>query len=292
MNLLIIGNGQLGQEISAICLKSGINYKILNIPLFDITNEKDIENFKIKDFSTVINASAYTDVEKAEEESDLADSVNAKGPHFISRKCAKDNVPLIHVSTDYVFDGNSQKKYTENDVVNPINQYGSSKEKGESHIRNNLKKHIIIRTSWLYSTYGNNFVKSMITLGRDRETLSIVNDQYGSPTYAFDLATVIVEICDKINKNDNIIWGTYHYSNKGKASWYDFAAKTFDLVKDHEKLKLKKLNGIPTSEYPTVAKRPFNSELDCSLIKKNFGIDIKLWKESLKIMITKLMEKK
>jgi dTDP-4-dehydrorhamnose reductase len=177
---------------------------------------------------------------------------------------------------NYVFDGSKKEPYLEIDPVSPLGVYGKSKAEGKAKVRRILKEHIIIRTAWLYGIHGNNFVKTMLRLGKEKETLRIVSDQYGCPTYAGDLAGAILTIAAQIGKKDDIVWGTYHYCGKGKTTWYGFAEKIFDLVREHRSLMLKKVVPITTAEYPTQAKKPANSVLDCSLITKTFGFHQRL----------------
>jgi len=185
-----------------------------------------------------------------------------------------------------VFDGSKEGPYLETDPVAPIGVYGKSKAEGEDKVRSNLKEHIIIRTSWLYGVHGNNFVKTMLRLGREREELRVVDDQHGCPTFAADLAGAILTIASLIESGEDISWGTYHYCGGGRTTWYGFASKIFEIAKNYDTLKLKKVNPITTSEYPTPAKRPANSVLDCTLLERYFGITTKAWDESLARMIS------
>lgn len=287
MKLLIIGsNGQLGWELCKRGGKRGFDIIALDLPEFDINDASAVKKeVSQADASIIINAAAYTAVDKAESEPELAFAVNCNGPAHLASSCAKAGIPLIHISTDYVFDGNKKGPYLETDPVSPIGVYGKSKVDGEIEVRGHLKEHIILRTAWLYGIYGNNFVKTMLRLGKEKEMLRVVADQYGCPTYAADLADAILKIASQINEGRDIAWGTYHYCGKGVTTWHGFTEAIFNEAKKHDSFKVKKVVPISTKEYPTPAKRPANSALDCSLITKHFGISPKPWAESLARMI-------
>lgn len=287
MKLLVIGeNGQLGWEVCRQGKNQGIDMIGLDLPDFDITEPSKVkEAVHQAGVSLVINASAYTEVDKAELEPEVAFAVNRDGPTYLAASCAEIGIPLIHISTDYVFDGRKEDAYRETEPVSPLGMYGKSKAAGETEIRNILKEHIIIRTAWLYGLHGNNFVKTMLLLGQEKEVLSVVADQYGCPTYAADLADAILTIATQISEQCDVIWGTYHYCGKGVTSWHGFAQAIFDLAKHYDTLRAIKVVPITTSEYPTPAKRPANSSMDCSLITKNFGISLRPWQESLADMV-------
>jgi len=289
MKLLVIGeNGQLGWELCIRGANQGFDIVALDLPEFDIT-EPSIVKKAVSQTGVllIINASAYTAVDKAESESELAFAVNRDGPAYLAASCAEAGIPLIHISTDYVFDGRKKEPYLETEPVSPLGIYGQSKAAGETEIRNTLKQHIIIRTAWLYGLHGNNFVKTMLSLGKEKEILSVVADQYGCPTYAADLADAILMIASQISERRNVTWGTYHYCGKGETTWHGFAEAIFDLAKQYDSLMVKKIVPITTAEYPTPAKRPANSGMDCSLITKNFGISLRPWQESLADMVNR-----
>ncbi len=287
MKLLVIGaNGQLGWEVCRKGRNQGIDITALDLPEFDITEPSAVKKAVSQTgVSLVVNASAYTAVDKAESEPELAFTVNRDGPAYLADSCAETGIPLIHISTDYVFDGSKKGPYIETEPVSPLGVYGRSKASGETKIRERLKEHIIIRTAWLYGLHGNNFAKTMLRLGKEKEVLSVVADQYGSPTYAADLADAILTIATQISQQSDVIWGTYHYCGKGVISWHDFAQVIFDLAKKYDSLMVKKLLPITTAEYPTPAKRPANSGMDCSLITKNFTIRLRPWQESIADML-------
>ena len=288
MQLLVIGsNGQLGWELCRQAKERGFDLVPLDLPEFDITKQDAVYSAVSQSNAyIVINAAAYTAVDKAESEPELAFAVNRDGPSYLASACAEVHIPLLHVSTDYVFDGKKTGPYLETDPVAPIGVYGKSKAEGEVEVRRKLKEHIILRTSWLCGVHGNNFVKTMLRLGREREELRVVDDQHGCPTFAADLAEAILTIVSIIEKADNIFWGTYHYCGGGSTTWFGFASKIFEIAKTYDTLKLKKVIPITTSEYPTPANRPANSVLDCSLLKQEFNISSPLWEQSLVRMIT------
>lgn len=291
MKILIIGsNGQLGWELCRRSSTKKNTISAVDLPEFDITDQFDVYN-KIQDElpDIIINSAAYTAVDNAESDEINANKVNHKGPLNLSLACRNLDIPLIHISTDYVFDGTKGAPYTHNDPVSPIGIYGKGKEAGESEIRRNLEKHIIVRTSWLYGVYGNNFVKTMLKLAKEHEVIRVVDDQVGCPTFAGDLAESLLSIAESIAVGKNVSWGTYHYCGSGIVSWYDFACQIFEIAVRYSDLKVKSVIPIATSEYPTAAERPVYSALDCSGIKENFGINQRDWKKSLEEMLHELM---
>ncbi len=277
------GNGQLAKCIKDVSAEfHDLKFIYTDLPELDITDKEQTQSFFNKNkLEWCINCAAYTAVDKAEIDKTATFDVNATGPKNLAIACKQENVKLIHISTDFVFDGNSSKAYSESDKTNPIGVYGLTKLKGEQEISSILKSYYIIRTSWLYSEHGNNFLKTMLKLAKSTNEINVVSDQIGSPTYAMDLAFLI---CNFI-KNSNHNFGTYNYSNEGVVSWYDFAKAIFDL-KNHPI----KINPISTDEYPTMAKRPKYSVLDTTKIKHTFGIQTPNWKDSLKTAISKCNE--
>lgn len=273
-------SGQLGQSLQFIAPNyPEITFHFYNSSELNIT---DLENCKTIFSKTkpnfCINAAAYTAVDKAESESEKAYSINVTGAENLAKVCKEFDTVLMHISTDFVFDGNASKPYTEEDIPNPTGVYGQTKLDGEKAIQKLWEKHFIIRTSWVYSQFGNNFMKTMLRLGSERDSLSVVNDQVGTPTNAVDLAEAIVTIALTYNlqpTTDN--FGIFNFSNEGQCSWYDFAKKIFEI----HKIKID-LQPIPTSSYPTPAKRPNYSVLDKRKIKNVFGLKITNWEESLK----------
>lgn len=274
--ILVTGaNGQLGQSI----LEQSKNYK--EIECFFVTrNELDITNeelinryFENKSFDFVVNCAAYTAVDKAEDDQENAYLVNAKATEFLAKITNQKGIPFIHVSTDYVFDGTEAQPRLETDQTNPIGVYGQTKLDGENLALENNSKTIILRTAWVYSRFGNNFVKTMLRLFNDKDSISVVADQIGSPTNAIDLADVILTIILK----DDLTYGIFNYSNEGKCSWFEFAQKIKELSNSTIEI-----NPVPTSAYPTKAKRPAYSLLDKSKIKEVYQFDIPTWEDSLK----------
>jgi dTDP-4-dehydrorhamnose reductase len=287
MKLLITGSkGQLGSEIKELCSKyDKLQCIFKDLTELDICDADLLHSLILKEnVNAVINCAAYTSVDKAEENFELANKVNSIGVYNLIKALEKVNGKLIHISTDYVFDGNSSKPYKELDKVNPIGVYGKTKRSGELFVIDSNIDSIVIRTSWLYSTFGNNFVKTMFRLGFEKDSLNVVCDQIGSPTYAKDLAKICLDILCKpepISKKGKV----YHYSNDGVVSWFDFAVTIMELGG----LKCK-VNAIQTKEHPTLAKRPQYSVLNKTKIKEDFKIEIPFWKESLKECISKLKQ--
>jgi len=293
MKVLLTGaSGQLGREISKRGPARGLQIVAFDRQALDITDHRAVEQ-AVSDASVdvVINAAAYTAVDRAEAEPDLAFAVNRDGPAHLASACARASVPLLHVSTDYVFDGSKKGPYLETDQVSPLGVYGRSKAAGEEEIRNRLPEHVIVRTSWLYSIHGHNFVKTMLRLGAERRVLKVVADQYGCPTSAADLAGALLTIGQTIVHREAPPYGTYHYCGKGSTTWHGFAREIFTLARAHIPLKVERLEPISTADYPTPAKRPPNSVLDCSILEKEFGIKRRPWPQSLADMIEELSKK-
>lgn len=290
MKVIVTGsNGQVGKELCKKGKECGFDIAALDLPDFDITDEEAVDEAVSRDnIFAVINAAAYTAVDRAESEPDTAFRVNQKGPANLAASCKKQGIPLVHISTDYVFDGSKKDAYIETDPVSPVGIYGKSKAAGESDVRTILKEHIILRTAWLCSEHGNNFVKTMIKLGQERDKIGVVADQYGCPTFAPDLAEAILDIIGQVAEKRDVPWGTYHYCGKGVTTWYDFAKKALELAGDHTTLKVQYIVPLSTEEYPTPTQRPANSAMDCSLIEKNFNIIPKQWQDSLNSLIERL----
>lgn len=287
MIILVSGkNGQLGKELQDIASSHPkFQFIFFDKEELNIADEQAMENiFQKYTPSFFINCAAYTAVDKAETEQEKSYKINAEAVGNIAKQCHQFKTKLIHVSTDYVFDGKGEKPYKDDDETNPVNYYGYTKLKGEELALRNNKDTIIIRTSWVYSKYGNNFVKTILRLMNERKEINVVNDQFGSPTYAKDLAQAIVEIVNCENVNEAHIPqltahssnGIYHFSNAGIISWYDFAV----AIKELKQLDCT-VNPIPTSAYPTPAKRPAYSGIDKTKITDTFHIQIKNWRESL-----------
>jgi dTDP-4-dehydrorhamnose reductase len=290
MSILITGaNGQLGRELVRQGHAFNLALHAFKRQELDITQPNQVNTIVANASpSLVINAAAYTNVDKAETEADLALEVNKIAPGYLARRCADRNIALIHISSDYVFDGIKGKPYYETDPIAPVGIYGQSKAEGEIAIRSVLKNHIILRTSWLYSVYGHNFVKTILNLGTEKKVIPVVADQFGSPTSAADLAEAVLTIAAKIGITADLDWGTYHYCGDGVTSWHGFAKEVLQLASPYVPLQTKHVEAITTAEYPTPVKRPPYSALDCSRIKKVFGIDPKPWQQSLKRTIDRI----
>lgn len=280
--ILVTGaNGQLGSEIKELAAHyPNFDFVFTDIADFPLDKKQEIiYNFNLIQPDIVINCAAYTAVDKAEEDQVVADAINHEAIATLATLCNDSGAKLVHVSTDYVFDGTSPVAYKEDDQPNPKSVYGVTKLAGEIACLKNCPESIILRTAWVYSEFGNNFVKTMLRLMTERDTLNVVNDQVGSPTYAADLAQVILTILDS-NKWES---GIYHYSNEGKISWYDFALDIKEIAQKSCEVK-----GIPASSYPTPAERPAFSLLDKSKINAIYGIEPVDYKTSLKIMMNRL----
>jgi len=282
-NILVTGgNGQLGCEIRDLAPSySNYHFIFTDIEELDICNHKAVEAFiEANAIGAIINCAAYTAVDKAESEKNLADKINHLAVENFARLAKERGIKLIHISTDYVFDGNTHQPYKETDSPNPQSVYGKTKLAGEKALQKiNTANTIIIRTSWVYASYGNNFVKTMLRLGKERDAVGVVYDQIGSPTYAADLAKAILHILPKVS-NDRV--GIYHYSNEGLCSWYDFARAIFELTD----LQVK-VNPIESNQYPLPAKRPFYSILNKTKIKEEYQLEIPHWKDSLERCLQK-----
>jgi dTDP-4-dehydrorhamnose reductase len=274
-------NGQVGQSIKLLSdLYPDVKFSFLTKDDLSISDKEALNSFFQNQKPTVlINCAAYTAVDKAETEQELALSVNATAVETLAGICKEFNTKFVHISTDYVFDGNASIPYKESDPTNPINYYGFTKLQGENLAIAANPETIIFRTSWVYAPHGKNFVKTMLKLMQDRTELNVVGDQFGSPTYAPDLAEALL----KIALSDHIIPGVYHFSNDGIISWFDFATAIAEI--SHSSCKV---NAITTAQYPTPAKRPSYSGLNKSKIQSNYSIQLKPWRDSLQDCIQKL----
>jgi len=278
-HILVTGaNGQLGSEIRKhSALFPNLKFVFTDVDTLDITDFKTLDHFITSNgIGMTINCAAYTNVDKAESDSRKAYLINAEAVKHLADLSIKYKMPIIHVSTDYVFDGKSEIPYKETDATEPNTEYGKSKLQGELNLKSSHKS-IIIRTSWLYSSFGNNFVKTIMRLAQEREELKVVNDQIGSPTYAEDFAKTLVQITDLCQRSpQKFIPGIYHYSNEGQCSWYEFAREIISLTRSKCRLI-----PVTSSEFPSAAKRPSYSLLDKSKFKSTYDIEIPHWKESL-----------
>ena len=290
MNILVTGcNGQLGNEMQLQAKDNGQHrYYFTDIVIpensiaqkLDITNEQEVDTFVEKnEIDCIVNCAAYTAVDKAESNEELCDLLNNIAPGYLAKAVGKRGGSIVQISTDYVFDGTSYKPVTEEQPTCPNSVYGRTKLAGEERVKANCKNHLIIRTAWLYSTFGNNFVKTMIRLGQEKAELGVIFDQVGTPTYARDLATAIFTAI-----NQGIVPGIYHFSNEGVISWYDFT-KAIHRIAGITTCHVKPLH---TMEYPTPAARPHYSVLDKTKIKNTYGIEVPYWEDSLRECISKL----
>ncbi len=292
MNILITGcNGQLGNEMQLLAKQNPQHRYFLtdvvipegvNATVLDITKKDDVEGFVEKnDIDCIVNCAAFTAVDKAEEATELCRLLNSDAPGILAEAVGKRGGCMIQISTDYVFDGTNHIPYTEDAPTCPNSVYGSTKLDGEKAVVAACKNYMIIRTAWLYSTFGNNFVKTMIRLGKEKRSLGVIFDQVGTPTYARDLA---VAIMTAINKG--VVPGIYHFSDEGVTSWYDFT-KTIHRIAGITTCDVRPLH---TSEYPTPAARPHFSVLDKTKIKQTYGIEIPYWEDSLRECVEKLKD--
>ena len=286
-NILVTGsNGQVGSEIKELSSNYNYNFFFTTRDDIDITSKDSVKEFcQTNSINVIINCAAYTAVDKAQSDIENADLVNRKAVKKLSIVAKELDIKLIHISTDYVFDGKNFKPYVEEFQTNPQSVYGKTKLDGENEMRDiNPLNSNIIRTSWVYSYYGNNFVKTMLRLGKEKEELGVIFDQIGTPTYAKDLAITILNIIPQIENSKVEI---YNYSNEGVLSWYDFAKEIMKMAKLNCKI-----NPIETYQYPTPAKRPHFSLLNKSKIKSKFNLEIPYWKDGLDDCLKRLCERK
>ena len=286
--ILVTGaNGQLGQEMRRLGEASPNHYIFTDVEELDITNEAAIEEVVAREkIDVIVNCAAYTNVERAEEEPLVAERINALAVENLARTAAKHNATLFHISTDYVFDGTANTPITEDMPTNPLGAYGRTKLEGEKAIAASGCKAIVIRTAWLYSEFGNNFLKTMLRLTSERENINVVFDQVGSPTYAGDLALAIFSIIEGNFYEGKE--GIYHFSNEGVCSWYDFAVEIARAVGNTKC----QINPCRSKDFPTKATRPAYSVLDKDKIKRTFGIEIPQWRESMFYCLKRLLTQK
>lgn len=283
--ILITGaGGQVGHELAIA--DSQHRLIALTRQQFEITDAVQIaEAFALYQPDILINAAAYTQVDLAENEAELAFAFNRDGVANLLKVCKQVDIPMLHISTDYVFDGSKHGAYKESDPIAALGVYGESKAVGDAVLQTTLEQHIILRTSWVFSATGNNFVKTMLRLGKEREELGIVNDQHGCPTSARSIAEVLLSIADRYLQGNAIKWGTYHYCNQPETTWFGFARAIFEQAGGFENLQL---NAIATSDYPTPARRPQNSVLDCAKLEANFGIEQANWIDELGLVLAQI----
>jgi dTDP-4-dehydrorhamnose reductase len=290
MKLLVLGaGGQVGHELSRLAWPADYRVAAFDRAGVDITQGEAVAAaFERERPDVVINAAAYTAVDRAETEPDMAWAGNCTGPGRLAAACHAAGIPLIHISTDYVFDGSKQGPYREDDAVNPLGVYGRSKEAGDRAVREALPEHVILRTAWVYGAHGHNFVKTMLRVAAERPVLRVVADQTGSPTSAADIAAAIAAIVRRVTAGDHH-WGTYHFAGGGEVTWHGFAEAIFELAAPWRGAP-PTVEAITTADYPTPARRPANSVLDCRHIGEGFGIVPRPWREALAEVIRELYE--
>lgn len=299
MKIIVTGaNGQVGHELVHRAQRYGHDVIALDRSALDIRDAQAVEHtLSVNGLDVVINAAAYTAVDKAEEQRESAFATNRDGAENLAASCARLGCPLLHISTDYVFDGSQTTPYKESDLAAPIGVYGLSKWQGEEAVRRVLKEHVILRVSWIFGVHGNNFVKTMLRLAREREVLRVVSDQRGCPTYAGDIANVLLELAARATQEGaaganarDAAWGTYHYGGTPPATWHEFARNIIEIARDLGPLKVRDVVPIATSEYPTAARRPANTVLDCFRIEARLGICPRPWREGLQSVVKELQQ--
>ncbi len=290
MKIFVTGiHGQVGWELHRQGEKQGHHILGFDHATLDISNRQAVQaTVQAARPDLVINCAAYTSVDRAEEEEALAYAVNEDGPAWLAEACSRARIPLIHLSTDYVFDGSARQPYSEKDRVSPLGVYGRSKEAGERAVRARLSAHLIIRTSWVYGVHGNNFVKTMLRLGKNQQELKVVADQWGCPTAAADLAAALLDMARQLEAGSRQ-WGTYHCCGATATSWHGFAETLFALARDRLALQVEKVLAIPTSDYPTPAKRPLYSVLECGKLARHFQIKLPPLTTSLTALFDELV---
>ena len=306
MKILLVGaNGQVGREIQDLCAKQGVVIEAFTREQLDITNSKEIEKklaLCVTKNTYLVNAAAYTAVDKAEDDAEQCYRVNRDALANLASFAKQYDIPLIHISTDYVFEGDKEEAYVETDTPGPTGVYGVSKLAGEIALQEILPQHIILRVSWVFGQYGKNFVKTILRLAGEQEKLRIVADQHGNPTGAAHIAEVILKIIQALDKqnhqwraevtiksaaSDSSVWGIYHYCDSPSTTWFNFAQAIVETAKCTKGLKVKEIQPIATSEFPTKAKRPMNSRLNCEKIRQVFGINQFAWRNELAAVIKK-----
>ena len=288
MRIIVTGaRGQVGWELNRRATLLGHDVLAWDVAELDITAAAVVDQaLDASGADVAINAAAYTAVDKAEQEPERAFAVNRDGPAHLAAACTRLNIPLLHISTDYVFDGRKAGPYTEDDPVAPLGIYGQSKQEGDEAVRRLLSRHLILRVSWVFGAHGHNFVKTMLRLAREREELRVVADQHGCPTYAGDIADVLLELAGRMADIDaRDAWGTYHYCDEPATTWHGFASAIVEQARAREPLKARAVTAITTADYPTPAARPPNSVLDSTRLTTCFGIRPRPWREGLAAML-------
>lgn len=290
--LLIGGAGQVGREIAEQAQQNHLSLAVTTRATLDITDPDALARaYDVAEPEIVINASAYTAVDKAEGEPQQAFAANRDGPAHLAALCARHHIPLIHISTDYVYDGSKDQPYIETDPVAPLGVYGASKLAGEDAIRAVLESHVILRTAWVFGVHGSNFVKTMLRLSRERDGLKVVADQHGNPTFAADLAEAVIALAHRQLRpqNDDAGWGVFHCAGSGESTWHQFADAALERASP-DLARTVPVIPIATSDFPTPAKRPRNSRLDCSRLARVHGIRMRPWTEALEAMLSRMRD--
>jgi dTDP-4-dehydrorhamnose reductase len=293
MKILVTGaKGQLGWELMQRSANSPFTVTGVDLPEVDLCEDAQVaQAFKAARPELVINAAAYTNVDGAESAPEICYQVNEAVPRRLAMACRRAGIPLIHISTDFVFHAAGSTPWRESDPVSPKGVYAASKAAGETAVKAELDQHLIVRTAWLYGIRGKNFVKTMLTLARNREEIGVVADQEGCPTFAGDLAQTLLAMAARLNSGGGLAWGTYHYCGGGSTTWHGLAEAAIALARQRKQLtfKLERLKALTTAEYPTPAVRPAYSVLDCSKIKKALAIDIPAWESVLEAVFDDLV---
>ncbi|MBL4865047.1 MAG: dTDP-4-dehydrorhamnose reductase [Pseudomonadales bacterium] len=292
MKILVTGaNGQVGTELCEQSKAYGFTVLATDYQELDITDQQAVEAFVAEHKpDIIINSAAYTAVDKAEEEAELANRINAVGPKILATAAAENKIPLLHISTDYVFSGDKESPYVETDAVSPQGVYGETKNRGEIYVRESLDQYITLRTAWVFGVVGNNFVKTMIRLASEHTELGVVADQKGCPTFAGDIAAALLTIANDYNEGKPIPWGTYHYCGAEPTTWHGFAQTIFEEATQQGVLKRRPtVNALTTAEYPTAATRPANSVMNCEGFIAAFpSIGVASWKVGLRKVVASL----
>jgi len=290
MRILLTGaKGQLGWEILKQAPGSACDCIGIDIAEADLTDPGQVD--RVMDATRpdlLIHGAAYTQVDAAETDVQAAFAVNRDAAAHLAAACAAAHIPMVHISTDFVFDGKKSTPYVETDPVAPLSVYGRSKAAGEEVVRQALDRHLIIRTAWMYGLHGHNFVKSMLRLGRENRQLRVVSDQIGCPTFAADLADALLTVCRRIQNQSQVPWGTYHLCGRGSVSWHGFAQRIFEIAHHLDLVPDVEVTPISTREYPTAAPRPAFSVMSCEKIHTGFGIEPPPWQDSLEKMLKQL----
>ena len=291
MKILLTGaHGQVGWELTRMADRYPFKMVACDRATLDITDARAVERaMGAHAPDVVINAAAYTQVDQAEQDTVTAWAVNRDGAANLAKVCQKQGCVLMHLSTDYVFDGHQTRAYTEHDPLAPLGVYGQSKAAGEERVAAELQQHIILRTAWVYSVHGHNFVKTMLRLGQTHETIRVVNDQFGSPTCAADIAEALLIMVKALEARQNVPWGIYHYTGKGRTSWHGFALAIFETARQYQSLAVKSVEPIPSREYSAPAPRPAHSMMSCAKIEKAFKIVTKEWKPQVTSVVKSLL---